>query len=54
MIVFGGIYEITKELNDFHIYDLKNNKWVTLFEEANSPMKKDISPNQNNFDMSPN
>lgn len=39
MIVFGGIYEITKELNDLHIFDFKNNRWITIFEEACSPKK---------------
>jgi hypothetical protein len=39
MIVFGGIYEITKELNDFYMYDFKNNRWITLFEETSSPKK---------------
>jgi N-acetylneuraminic acid mutarotase len=39
MIIFGGIYEITKELNDFYLYDFKTNKWATLFEETNSPLK---------------
>jgi Galactose oxidase, central domain len=37
--VFGGIYEITKELNDLHMFDLKKKKWVTVFEESNSPVK---------------
>lgn len=39
MTLFGGIYEITKELNDFHLYDFKRNKWITLFEETYSPKK---------------
>lgn len=39
MIVFGGIYEITKELNDLHIFDFVKKRWVTVFEESNSPMK---------------
>lgn len=39
MILFGGIYEITKELNDFMLYDFKQNKWITLFEESVSPKK---------------
>ena len=39
MTLFGGIYEITKELNDFHLYDFKKNKWITLFEETYSPKK---------------
>ncbi len=39
MVLFGGIYEITKELNDFYLYDFQENKWVTLFEESMSPKK---------------
>ena len=31
MMVFGGIFEITKELNDAHLYDIKNNKWMMFF-----------------------
>ena len=34
MLVFGGIFEITKELNDTHLYDFKNNRWLALFEET--------------------
>ena len=39
MLIFGGIFEITKELNDTHLYDFKNNRWISLFEETgvNSP-----------------
>ena len=45
LIVFGGIFEITKELNDLHMFDLKKKKWVTVFEESNSPVKgRDHSP----------
>jgi hypothetical protein len=43
MIIFGGIYEITKELNDLHLFDFRKSKWVTIFEEAHSP-KRDASP----------
>lgn len=39
MIIYGGIVEITKELNDMHIFDMVNNKWICLFEEINSPKK---------------
>ena len=31
MMIFGGIFEITKELNDAHLYDIKNNKWMIFF-----------------------
>ena len=37
--MFGGIYEITKELNDFMLFDFTKNKWITLFEETVSPKK---------------
>jgi len=40
MVVFGGIFEITQELNDMHFYDLKRQRWITFFEEAASPSKK--------------
>jgi N-acetylneuraminic acid mutarotase len=39
MLMFGGIYEITKELNDFCMYDFRKNRWITLFEESVSPKK---------------
>ena len=35
--VFGGIHDITWELDDLHIYDLKTNRWTTL--EQDSPRK---------------
>lgn len=37
MIVYGGIYDICKELNDMHIFDMKNDRWLCLFEELYSP-----------------
>jgi hypothetical protein len=42
MVMFGGIFEITKELNDCMMYDFKHNKWITLFEEQVSPNKRDL------------
>jgi len=33
MLLFGGIYEITKELNDLYAYDLVSGKWNILFED---------------------
>ena len=32
LIVFGGIHEITKELNDMYIFNLKTNVWRRLFK----------------------
>ena len=43
--IFGGIFEVTKELNDLHLYDIANNRWICLFMEktecvtAQSPTK---------------
>ena len=39
IIIFGGIFEVTKELNDMYAYDIKAKKWHCLFEELNSPHK---------------
>jgi N-acetylneuraminic acid mutarotase len=60
MIVFGGIYEITKELNDLHLYDFRANKWVTVCEETHSPVRgsspyggEDHSPLEKGGSLSP-
>ena len=39
MLVYGGIFFVTRELNDLHIFDMKREKWLCLFEELNSPAK---------------
>ena len=26
--IFGGIFEVTKELNDCYLYDIKGNRWI--------------------------
>ena len=47
--MFGGIQEITRELNDVIMYDIKKNRWVLLFAEkaAESPMMLVGSPSPN-------
>ena len=37
LYLFGGIHDITWELDDLHIYNLSANKWTTL--EQDSPRK---------------
>jgi N-acetylneuraminic acid mutarotase len=32
LIVFGGIHEITKELNDLYIFNFQTNQWRRLFK----------------------
>lgn len=39
LYVFGGIHDITWELDDLHIYILAKGKWITL--EQDSPRKID-------------
>ena len=39
MVLFGGIYEITKELNDMWTYDFGLNKWTQIEGESASPKK---------------
>lgn len=34
MILFGGIHELTQELNDMHIYDFINGQWFSILNEA--------------------
>jgi hypothetical protein len=37
MLVFGGIHEVTQELDDLVIFDFKNKRWINLFEVQISP-----------------
>jgi hypothetical protein len=43
MIIYGGIFDVCKELNDMHIFDMKKEQWICLFEELNSPLKNNAS-----------
>ena len=31
MMIFGGIFEITKELNDAYLFDIKTHKWILFY-----------------------
>lgn len=33
MVIFGGLFEITKELNDMHVFDLSTERWVKVYED---------------------
>ena len=39
IMVFGGIWDVTKELNDLHLYSLTKNEWITVQDAANSPLR---------------
>lgn len=49
MLIFAGIFEVTKEMNDAHIYDFEKKQWCMLFAKqlniqmslsSPSPMKQ--------------
>lgn len=35
IVVFGGIWDVTKELNDLAAYSIPQNKWYILDESSN-------------------
>jgi hypothetical protein len=47
LIIFGGIVEVTHELNDMHAYDLSTGEWFIFYDEfgigavlsSNSPVR---------------
>jgi tRNA splicing ligase len=34
MLIFGGILEVTREVNDMYAFDLGAKKWKIIFKEA--------------------
>jgi hypothetical protein len=47
MVVFGGIHEVTKELNDVVALDIAHRKWIVLFEETGSSSPARLQPINN-------
>ena len=42
MLIYGGLYDITKELNDMHLFNLEDYRWIKIYEDTtskNSPIK---------------
>lgn len=44
MIIFAGIHEVTKELDDLAVYSFKNKSWLHLFKDP------PVGKKQKNFD----
>ena len=42
MVIFGGFYDLTKELNDLYLFDFVTERWIPIFLEENSPVVKNI------------
>lgn len=40
ILVFGGILEVTKELNDVQVFVIKEQKWIQIYEDFFSPSKQ--------------
>ena len=40
MLIFGGIHEITKELEDMAVYNFKTEEWIHLFKTAQDKSQK--------------
>jgi len=52
MVIFGGLFELTKELNDLYAFDLKNFQWVKVFDESESPYSPMRLPQSSHRDNS--
>ena len=46
LVLFGGIWDVTKELNDLWFYSISKNVWLKVIDTANSPQIK--SPMKHN------
>jgi len=43
MIIYGGFFALCQEQNDMHVFDLKNERWICLFEEYKFLMKEGLN-----------
>jgi hypothetical protein len=34
MVIFGGILEVTKEINDMYAYDFQSKEWKIIYKES--------------------
>jgi len=44
LYVFGGIHDITWELDDLHIYNLVKKSWTTLEQDSPRKIERKNSP----------
>jgi hypothetical protein len=49
MIIYGGIFDICKELNDMYIFDMSAERWLCFFEELHSPQAPQAPPSPDKF-----
>jgi hypothetical protein len=48
MVIFGGIHEVTQELNDLVALDLIHHRWSIIFEETGATSPQRMAQNLNN------
>jgi hypothetical protein len=46
MVIFGGFFDITKELNDLYLFDFITESWLPIFEEVSPSMMKSQAYNE--------
>ena len=51
MLIFGGIFEVTKELNDLLAFDFSAKQWVTLFEELGPDSTSPVRTNTKTINL---
>jgi Galactose oxidase, central domain len=51
LIIFGGILEVTHELNDMHAYDVTTGEWHLLYEEFGVGAAMSASPQRNGMTL---
>lgn len=50
MIIFAGIHEVTKELDDMSVYSFKDKTWNHIFKDPIAQKKNPmIDPNDHSF-----
>ncbi|CAI2366322.1 unnamed protein product [Moneuplotes crassus] len=54
IIIYAGIHELTQELCDMYLYNTKNGNWVSMFEDASSPVNHNKSMNSSFSSMNKN
>jgi hypothetical protein len=53
ILIFGGIFEVTRELNDVYAYSLAQKRWIVLSQDSGSPVKRKTVTKDGLRDLSP-
>lgn len=53
ILIFGGIFEVTRELNDVYAFSLAQKRWIVLSQDSGSPVKRKTITKDGLRDLSP-